>query len=244
METKIDSFEKIVKSKNPEEINDFLIKLSENPSIDYLSFINYFIDNLESHILEKIKLNLIFIIGEIGEIAPLGDKYLEFLSETYYTSDRWVRNEIIQVFEKISKKSRIPDNVIQLIGHAINDDYELIKKSALRFLLDMDELPGFIFRNILYVLNSRETEAIEYCIKILERIIPDSNQLFTSMNESENYKVLKPHGIRALLLIYFKSLINLESFRERILNSSWESESKNLYIKEIETFEKILMKKL
>ncbi|MFX1304802.1 MAG: hypothetical protein ACFE9X_15720, partial [Promethearchaeota archaeon] len=109
--------------KDPEEINDFLIKLSENPNTEDLKRVDYFIDNLDPPIFEKIKLNLIFLLGEIGESTPIEDKYLNFLLETYYTSDRWIRNEIIQAIGKISKKIEITESIIKLIGYAVNDDY-------------------------------------------------------------------------------------------------------------------------
>ncbi|MFX0137476.1 MAG: HEAT repeat domain-containing protein, partial [Candidatus Hodarchaeota archaeon] len=134
--------------KNPEEINDFLIKLSKNPSIDDLKYLKYFIDNLDAPIFEKIKLNLIFLLGEIGKSSLLEDIYLSFLIETYYTSDRWIRSEIIQAIGKISVKTEIKDNAIKLIGYAVNDDYSPIKINALKVLLNLREFPLFVRRNV------------------------------------------------------------------------------------------------
>ncbi len=55
MEILKNKFEEIKKVKNPEVINDFLMKLSEEPSIEYLNLIQYFIDNLETQSFQKIK---------------------------------------------------------------------------------------------------------------------------------------------------------------------------------------------
>lgn len=55
MEILKNKFEEIKKAKNPEVINDFLMKLSEEPSIEYLNLIQYFIDNLETQSFQKIK---------------------------------------------------------------------------------------------------------------------------------------------------------------------------------------------
>ncbi len=244
MENISNLFQKILKSKNPEELNDFLIKLSEDPSNEYLNFIDHFINNLEIQILEKIKLNLIFVLGEIGKIVSMDEKYLEFLSETYYTSDRWIRKEIIQAFHKISENTALANKTIELVGYALNDDYIPIKISAQKVLLSLRVLPNKILKNIFHTLNSKESEVINYSSKIFEKHFKDTNQLFTSLKESENFKILKPQGVRTLLLICFKSLINLEALREMILGSDWPDTSKTVYLKEIKTYERILLKNL
>ena len=238
------NFQEILKSKNPEEIIDFLFKLSKEPKVEYLNFIDYFINRVENQNFEKIKLNLIFFLGELGKVVSLDQKYLEFLSETYYNSDRWVRREIIQSFYNISKKTKLTKNIIELVGYALNDDYIPIKVNAQKVLLNLDALPKSVLENFFRLLNSREDEVINYSSKIFEKHFKDPNQIFTSLNKSENYMALKPHGVRALLLICFKSLINLEALKEMILGSNWPDTSKKSYLKEIETYESILLKNL
>ena len=237
-------FDDIKKSKNPEVINDFLIKLSKSPNIEYFSILDYFIDEIDIQILEKVKLNLVFLIGEIGKGSVIDTKYLEFLSKTYYSSDRWIRNEIIQAFGKILKKTEISQDAIELIGYAINDEYPPIKVNALRILLDLDDIPLFVRRNLFFTLNLKNSELEELCVKIFEKFLPDFNKLFNSLNYSDNYLILKPKAIRSLLIIYFKSPINLESFRKKISSSNWEIEHRERYLKEIDTYEKILLKKI
>lgn len=237
-------FDKIKEAKDPDIINDFIIKLSENPEKEHLVFLKYFIDNLDTQIFDKIKLSLIFLLGEIGKISTLDAKYLQFLVDTYFKSDRWIRNEIIQAFGKIIKKTEISQDIIKLIGYAINDEYPPIKVNALRFLLNLDDIPLFVIRNLFLTLNSKDLELEQLCVKIFEKFLPDFNKLFNSLNYSDNYLILKTKAIRTLLLIYFKSPINLESFRKKISSSNWEIEHRERYLKEIDTYEKILLKKI
>lgn len=244
MESFKQEFDSIKRSNNPEFINDFLIKLSKKPNFEYYTILDYFIDSLDIQILEKIKLNLVFLMGEIGKLSTIDNKYLDFLSKTYYTSDRWVRDEIIQAIGKISKKTVIGEEIIKLVGYGINDDYLPIRINALKTILGLEKVPLFIYRNLFLALNSKENELEAVCIEILNKHLSDYKKLFDSLNYLESYKILKPNAIRSLLLIYFRSIFNLESFRKNISTSNWENEYKEIFLNEIETYEKILLKKL
>ncbi|MFW9972167.1 MAG: hypothetical protein ACFFDF_18415 [Candidatus Odinarchaeota archaeon] len=238
------SFTNVKSSKNPEKINDFLIELSKNPHKEHVKYLDYFIKHLEPHIFDKIKLNLIYLIGEIGDLIALEDKYLKLLIDTYYNSDRWVRNEIMQAMKKITLNTEVNEEIIKLIGYAINDEYQPIRVNSLKILLNLKENPLFIRRNLFLALNSKDLEVEELCVKIFEKFLPDFNELFNSLDYSNNYTILKPKAIRSLLLICFKSIINLESFRKRILSSNWELTNKEKYLKEIDIYEKLLLKKI
>lgn len=244
MEILKNKFEEIKKAKNPEVINDFLMKLSEEPSIEYLNLIQYLIDNLETQTFEKVKLNIIFLLGEIGKLSILNLKYLDFLLEFYYKSDRWVRNEIIQAFGKISKNTKLTDDIFKLIGYAINDDYSPIRVNALKIILDLEYLPHFVQRNLYYIMNLHDSELEPLCVRIFERLLSDYNQLFDSLNNSTNYKILNLRAFRVLLFIYFKSPINLETFRQKISKSKWEDDYKENFLKEINMYEKLLLRRL
>ncbi|MFX0003206.1 MAG: hypothetical protein ACFE9C_10110 [Candidatus Hodarchaeota archaeon] len=239
-----DSFNNVKSSKNPEKINDFLVELSKNPQKDFLRFLDFFITNLEPQLFEKTKLNLIYLLGEIGYLMPLDDKYLKLLMETFYNSDRWIRNEIIKAINKVSINTELKEEAIKLIGYAINDEYQPIKVNSLKTLLNLDENPLLVRRNLFLVLNSKDSELEELCVKIFEKFLPDFNELFNSLSYSDNYLVLDSKAIRTLLLIYFRSPINLESFREKILSANWILENKERFLKEIDTYEKILLKKI
>lgn len=244
MELLNNNFEEIKRAKNPEIINDFLIKLGKDPNEDYLKYIEYFMNNLDAQIFDKVKLNLIFLVGAIGKLTKLDERYLTFLIETYYKSDRWIRNEIIQAIGKLSTNSELSDEVIKLVGYAVNDDYTPIKVNALQVILNLKELPLIIRGHIFQALNSKISELEVFCVKILDKFLPDYNQLVNSLDYSDNYKILKPYTIRTLLMVYFLSPLNLEPFRQKISNSNWEIEYKEIFLKEIDTYEKILLKKL
>jgi len=238
------SFNSVKSSKNPAEINDFLVEISKKPQKEYLKFLEFFIKDLDIDIFEKIKFNLIYLIGEIGNLIPLEQKYLKFLVNTYYNSDRWVRNETVQAIKKITINTKLIDEVIKLIGYAINDEYLPIRVNALKVLLNLDDIPLSIMRNLFLALNSKELELERLCINIFEKFLPDFNELINLLNYSDNYLVLKPKAIRTLLLIYFKSPFNLESFRKIISSLNWKIEFKERFLREIDTYEKIIIKNI
>lgn len=240
MEIIKDAFEKAKNSDNIEEINDFLINLGENPKEDYLVFLDYFINETEKEKFDKIKLNIIYVLGEIGQLTTIPNKYLQKLIDIYYTSDRWIRYEIIQAINKNSKQIKPDDKIIALLGNALNDYYLPVKISVLNIIKNIEILPDSILIQFFRVLNSKESEVLELCGKILESIPFD--KIFALLNSSEYYKDLKPRAIRTLLLINFKSILNLEAFREKVLNSGWDNSYQQKFLKEIETLQRILLK--
>ena len=240
MEIINNAFEKAKNSENIEEINDFLIRLGENPKEDYLILLDYFINETEKEKFEKIKLNITFVLGEIGRLTPISIKYLQKLIDIYYTSDMWIRHEIVLAIDKISKKTALDKKIITLLGNALNDNYLPVKISALQTIKNIEILPDSILIHFFRVINSKESEVIDLCRKILERVPLD--KIFTLLNTSENYKVLKSRAIRTLLLINFRSILNLEAFREKVFDSGWENSYKEKFLKEIETLQRILLK--
>ncbi len=244
MELLNQEFDKIKESNNPETINDFLNRLCENPNEESLKFIDYFFNETEKSMYEKIKLNLVYILGEIGSLTKISDDYLQKLINIYYTSDRWVRNEVIQAINKISKKSKLNENIIGLLGNALNDDYLSVKLSALEVLMNFKIFPKSILRNFFQVLNSKESEILDFCRRVMERVSLETQSIFESLNSSDNYKILKRRAIRSLLLLMFKSLFSLESFREKIFNSGWDNSFKENYLNQIDTLQRILLKTL
>ncbi|MBY8990674.1 MAG: hypothetical protein KGD58_07980 [Candidatus Lokiarchaeota archaeon] len=237
-------FDEIKNSKNPETINDFLLELSDNPNAKHLEYLDYFIKNLDPQIFAKIKLSLIFILGEMGKLTQLSDHYLRFIEDVYYKSDRWVRNEIIQAISKISKKSELNEKTVELLSNALNDEYIPIKINTLNLLLNFKNLPDTILKNLILLMNSRDQEILEGCRRVLERFPQQPDRIFHILDSIDNYRILKPRGIRALLLIQFKSIINAESFREMIINANWEERYKENYLKELNTFERILLQNM
>ncbi|MFX1490388.1 MAG: hypothetical protein ACFFBI_14650 [Promethearchaeota archaeon] len=236
-------FKEAKESNDPDIINSLLIELGKNPSEEYLRFIDYLMNNLEEEIYKKIELNLIYAIGEFGYLLSLKENYLQFLYQTYYKSDRWIRNEIIQTIDKISKNAKLNNEIYKLIGNALRDDYNPIKINALKTMMNI-EISDLILYNLLFVLNSKDSEVLEACRRTLEIIPLDSRKLFKTLDNDGNYKILKLRGIRFLLLTFFQSIIKLEDFRNSVENSDWEIDYKEKYLKELDTLERILIKNM
>jgi hypothetical protein len=234
---------KIQDNTNPQEINDILIELSKNPNEKTLAIVDYFLDSLNATILNKIKLNLIFLIGAIGSVTVLNRKYLNFLVESYFNSDRWVRNEIIQSFLVILQNHDYNKEIYTIIEHALNEDYTPIKKSALNVLMILKELPEKIILTLLRVLDTNNDEILEMGLKILKRDIQTWDELFELLNISQGYTILNKFIIRVLILEYFDSISELEAFVEKINSSKWEEEYKILCNTEINSFQRILKNK-
>ena len=234
---------KIQDNTNPQEINDILIELSKNPNEKTLVIIDYFLDSLNATILNKIKLNLIFLLGAIGSVTVLNRKYLNFLVESYFSSDRWVRNEIIQSFLVILQNHEYNNEIYQIIEQALNEDYAPIKKSALNVLMILKELPEKVVLTLLRILDTNNDEILEMGLKILKRGVQTWDELFELLNISKGYTVLNKFIVRVLILEYFDSISELEAFIEKINSSNWEEEYKILCKTEINSFQRILKKK-
>jgi len=234
---------KIQDNTNPQEINDILIKLSKNPNEKTLIIVDYFLDSLNATILNKIKLNLIFLLGAIGSVTILNRKYLNFLLESYFNSDRWVRNEIIQSFLVILQNHEYNNEIYQIIEHALNEDYLPIKKSALSVLMILKELPEKVVLTLLRILDTNNDEILEMGLKILKRSVQTWDELFELLNISKGYTILNKFIVRVLILEYFDSISELELFIEKINSSKWEEEYKILCNTEINSFQRILKKK-
>ena len=239
-----DWFAKIKEINEPDEINDFLIEIGNDPQLEFLSFLNHFIEHPEKDIYEHIKMNLIYDLGQIGKLLKLEDTYIDYLINEYYKSDRWIRNEIISVFNKISEKNNLSEKVLQLIGASLNEDYIPIKSNAIKVLLNVNNIPELALKNILNILNQSNEDLLIMGTKILRKNIISENALFDLLNNSENYKILKKKAIRVLLMEYFKSISKVERFREEILSSDWMDQYRSMFLKEIDIFQRLLLKNL
>jgi len=234
---------KIQDNTNLQEINDILIELSKNPNEKSLVIVDYFLDSLNATILNKIKLNLIFLLGAIGSVTVLNRKYLNWLVESYFNSDRWVRNEIIQSFLVILQNHDYNKEIYKIIEHALNEDYAPIKKSALSVLMVLKELPEKVVLTLLRILDTNNDEILEMGLKLLKRSVQTWDELFELLNISKGYTILNKFIVRVLILEYFDSISELEAFIEKINSSKWEEEYKILCNTEINSFQRILKKK-
>jgi len=244
MNNLLDWFEQVKVSSDPEEINDFLIELGKQPRLEYLSFLEYFIENYNPEIHGQIKINLVYDLGEIGKIKIIDVKFIDYLIKEYYNSDRWIRNEIIVALKKISINTNLSEKFLGLVGRALNEDYAPIKTNALKALSYIDNIPKSLLKNILQILNSSNSELEELSTNILRKSIKNENILVDLLNSFENYKILNKKGIRSIILIYFNSVDSLESFRKLISKSKWDIRNKEMFLNEIDDYQRLLLKNL
>jgi len=245
MDKLIEKFEKVKDSKDPDEINDFLIEFGSNPKKEHLFIVDYFIENYNPVIYRQIKLNLIYFIGQVGIEQSLNDKYLDFLIKEYYSSDRWVRSEIISTLYKIANHTTFSENIFDILKYAILDDYLPISLNAMKVLLLYENIPNETFKKIFKLFQTPDSTLQEQISKVLQKFIKNEYHLFELLNESENYRILTKKSFRFLLITFFNSamsLSNLESFRELIENSEWEINNRKIILNEIDTYQKLLLR--
>jgi hypothetical protein len=237
-------FEEVKESGNSEKINEFVIRLSEDPQKKYLSFIKYFLDNLAEDIINQVKINLVYLIGKLSSILKLDNLYLDFLKTSYFKSDRWVRNEIIKAFSEIVKHQNLKEQYINLISISLKEDYQPIKENALEALGNIENLKQNQIKNLLLILDNNDSEIVSKCRNILRREIKNYNQLFQFLDSQDNYKIINKIRFRSILVAFFTSVIKLENFRKNIEESDWEEDYKKTFLQEIETYERILLKNI
>jgi hypothetical protein len=236
-------FEKIKTSTNEEKINSFLIDLVRNPDIEQLIFIDYFLSHRNPKIFDFIKLNLIYSIGEIGKLAKIDNKYIDFLIDLYFKSDRWVRKEILTGLEKIAEKTPLPPKTFEILKFALTDDYEPIKISALTLLLHFKMIPDSILLIIFKITSSAKPQTIELISRFTETFHVDEHRLFKVLSDSKNYRILDKNNFRAILSILFNSIEKIpqiQNLKDLILESEWEKDYKQFFNKEIKNILNIL----
>ena len=238
-------FEEIKDSKDPDIINDFLIELGRYPKKEHLAIIDYFIENYDPVRFSQIKLNLIFNIGEIGIEQSLDNKYIDFLIDEYYSSDRWVRNEILSTLNKIANHTKFPVQIFEILKYAILDDYLPISINAMKAIMHYENIADDSFKKIFKLLRTSDLKLQDQISNVLKKFIKNEYRLFELLTDSDNYKSFNKKALRSLLIIYFDSamsLSNLESFRKLLENSEWEIDYKEMFFNEIDTYEKLLLR--
>ncbi|MEJ2280001.1 MAG: hypothetical protein P8Y70_19980 [Candidatus Lokiarchaeota archaeon] len=221
MEFKNNFFERIKESNDYNELNDILINLAKEPHPEYLNLIEFIIENKPSKIQNKIIINIAYLLGKIGENLKIDEIFLHYLRKNYSKQDRWVRNEIIKALKKLESKNYIKKIYINILEKSLREDYEPIILNSLEILEKMDDLPDNLLTHIFELLNNASKEAKKKLEKILRIKMRSEMDLFAFLSESKRYEILRKEGIRNLLLIFF--------------------ETKILFLKEIDTFQRILL---
>jgi hypothetical protein len=233
-------FKELVKCEDIDLINNYLIEASRQPDKKFLSSINFLIENANKSVLKRIKLNLVFLLGEIGKNEKLNNKYLRFLVNSYFNSDRWIRNEILETFNKLSIENELTDEIGNILAYSLLEEYDPTKYSALSVIKKLEFLPDLILKNLLKILEHSSRGVVESSIIILKLHFESGQAFFNMLNTSENYNILGKNSIRSLLIAYFDSIIDLEAFRKKITDSEWPEKNKTLFYNEIDTYQKIL----
>jgi hypothetical protein len=235
---------KIRNIKNPEILNDYLILLSKNANKISTNILDFIINDLDSHLIEKVKINIIYLLGEVGKVSKLEDKFYQYLLNNYFESDRWIRDEILQAFIKISDNFTPNDKLIDLLSFSINEDYVPIKEKTLELLSLLEKIPTKILLNLMTNLDSVNSVIVEKSAKVLKQNIKDHIGLIDFLNNSENYKQINKRIIRSLLINYIDTTDELRNFENDVLYSEWELEYRNLIMNEIKIYNKLLLKGL
>ena len=234
MDFKKEIITKIQENNNDlNHINDIIIELSQKPKLIHFEIIDYLLKTLNTEDRSKININLVYLLGELGKITDLEQKYSQYLYETFYVSDRWIRNEILKVLEKNIKVAKSNNNFTQLLSSALKDDYESNNIIVLNILLQLDKIPPPIFKSYLLILNRGQSKLKENIEKVLDKHLPDESHIFDLLNQNNNYHILKPNGLRLILQSFVPSIKKIENFQKLIKHSNWEKEIKSMYLKEL-----------
>jgi len=132
----------------------------------------------------------------------------------------------------------------KIVENALVDEYLPIKINSLSTMLHFDSLPNSLLKKLIGLLSSSDSKLIDSCARVFKKFIINDNQLFEILSYKNNYMNMNKHSIRRLLIIYFKSIFDLENFRKLIINSNWDNVHKEMVLKELYTFEQILLKNL
>lgn len=233
-------FEEVKESEDSEQINDFIVIISKTPELKQLFFINFFLKNLEPKILEKIKINIAYFLGELGKKVKLDNKIINILIKLYYDSDRWVRNEIVQAFGKIYRMENPSDEVGELLAKALMEEYPPIRINSLQVISRLVDIPNLALKNILLTIDTQNSEIKNLNLKVLFNHLHTESDLYELLDKLGIASTLKSRTIRTLIMIYFDMVIPLQSFRRLIEYSRWDSETKEIFYKEIDDFSKML----
>ena len=237
------NLELYVKTENYNAINEFLIEASKTPHLKNLIDIDYLITSSQDSLLHHFAINLIFLLGEIGKNHFLSHEYIKFLIETYFKSDRWIRNEIILTFSKSIRIDDLFKKILDVIEFALVDDYEPIKISALKVIDLTKKIPERIFPKIIKNLESKNPKIVQKSVKVLKKHIESTDVLYEILLKNNTINLYSKQILRSLLLAFFNEVHLVEEFREKIMKSDLDLAKKESLISEIKTYQRILQQR-
>ena len=237
------NLELYVKSENYNAINEFLIEASKTPHLKNLIDIDYLITSSQDSLLKHFAINLIFLLGEIGKNHFLSDNYIKFLIETYFKSDRWIRNEILLVFSKSIRIDDLFQKILDVIEFALVDDYEPIVINALTVINYAKRIPESCYPKIIRNLESKNFKIVQESIKVLKKHVKSTNMLYEILLKESSINLYRKTILRSLLMTFFSEVHLVEEFREKIMKSDLDLAKKESLISEIKTYQRILQQR-
>ncbi|MFO8018733.1 MAG: HEAT repeat domain-containing protein [Promethearchaeia archaeon] len=244
MENNEEWFQKVKENRDPTDINNFIIHLSEEVKKEHLSYVKYLVENLSEKKLKKININLVFLIGELIKEGYGDEQLMDYLFNSYYKSDVWIRREILKSICKIGEAEGLSKIWRPLLQSALRENDMEIRQTAIEAMTYLNILTPKLFKSFLYAINQATQEETEQISDVLSQHIPTNDKLFALLDKNQNYKVLDKKGIRTLLMTFFESVINLEPFRKKVEKAEWEKKGKQKVINEIDVMEKILLQNI
>ena len=221
-------------------INGIILELSKEPKVFQFEIVDFLTKTLKKEDLRKININLIYLLGELGKIKPLEEKYVKYLLDSFYISDRWIRQEILKSLEKNIKVVKSHETFIKVISDALKEDYEPNNITALKVVLQLDKVPPPLFRSFLTLINKQQHELQEYITKILSKDFDTGSLIFELLNQNKNYRILKPNGVRLVLQSLISSINEIDAFQTLIKSSDWEDNYKSLFLDEIKIIKNLI----
>lgn len=219
-------------------INDIIIELSQEPKIFHFEIVDFLTKILTKEDLRKININLVYLLGELGKIKPLEYKYIKYLLDTFYISDRWIRQEILKALKKNLNMVKSDKNFIKVTSDALKEEYEPNNITALDVILQLERVPSSLFKSFLTVLNKEKLQG--YTTKIINKNFNTGSLIFELLNQNKNYLILKPNGVRLILQSLIPSINEIDAFQTLIKNSNWEDNYKSLFLDEIRIIKSLI----
>ncbi|MBY9005190.1 MAG: hypothetical protein KGD63_00345 [Candidatus Lokiarchaeota archaeon] len=231
-----------LKKKTIEEINSLIIDLSKNPNEKSKFIIEYLINNLSREEFNRIKINLFYFIGRLSKTEKIENILIEFLIDQFQISDQWERREITKSLRIISKNQQLNEGIINQLVISLKEDYIPIIKNILEIILNIQSLNQNMINDILLLSDHRDRDISILKKKIFLKFIHNEKELFKLLDNMDFYEKLSERSFRKIIVSYFSQLIELKPFRIRIENSNWKERKKENFLKELDTFQKILSK--
>jgi hypothetical protein len=149
----------------------------------------------------------------------------------------------LKAFNEIAKNQRLNKLYIDLISNSLKEEYIPIVLNALDALWNYGNLSNSQIKNLLYIIDNKSSQILEKVRNLFRREINSYKELFKLLDNNQNYEILTKTRFRSLLITSFESIFELEEFKALLIDSNWDETYKEPLLREIDTFEKILLKR-